>query len=115
MLTKYFESKIGSLLKKSIVTGDDSFVAVYERVYKFEIIGVQNEKLFLAIESYDKSPSGMLKGQSENYFGEHEVELSEFVSRDKILDHLIEKVDKPFLDKYKAKADRFAAKQKQRI
>lgn len=100
MLQKYFETQIGKTIKKNLVTGNDFFTEVYERVYKIEVIGVDPTRLYVEVTSYDKTPSGYMKGGTDKDLGGANIFYQNFETKDQVIREIIKEVDSPFLRKY---------------
>jgi hypothetical protein len=109
MLEKYFETKIGVEIKKNIVTGEDKFTDVFERVYVIEVIGVKKGQLHVEVQSYDVAPSGSRLSRSDKYIGETVISLADYQTKESVIIDIIKKEDTDFYEKYKNKAAVFRA------
>jgi hypothetical protein len=104
MLEKYFETKIGVEIKKNIVTGEDKFTDVFERVYVIEVIGVKKGQLHVEVQSYDVAPSGSRLSRSDKYIGETVISLADYQTKESVIIDITD-----FYEKYKNKAAVFRA------
>ena len=98
MLKNYFEEKVGEKLHKNYITGERLFTETYKRHYSLEVIGIENNQVALRIKSFDITPSGMRKADTDKNFGTCKIELEKDV--DNILEKACRKVDKEFFSKY---------------
>ena len=49
----------------SIHTGVMYFTSIYERVYQMDVIEKDEEKALISIKAFNKTPSGLIKGDSK--------------------------------------------------
>jgi len=81
-MKRYFENKIGQTLGRTVTTGNKSaYGATYARQYFAEILDVAVTGTgigFVTVNrrSQDLTPSGMLAGGTQKYFGDFEIQIS---------------------------------------
>lgn len=69
MLSNYFENKVGQKIHIKYRTGSELFSEVFQRNYDLEVIGVDDEKVYFNIKSYDVVPSGYSKWGTDKDYG----------------------------------------------
>lgn len=102
-LYNYFNSLIGSKVRKSLTTGNKSFTEVYKRQYIFEVLSVSEKEVRFHVSSKNICPAGCYEDSMEdNDFGEISIDIRG-KDRISILNEAIMAKDKSFIDKYNLK------------
>jgi len=82
-MKRYFENKIGQTLGRTVTTGNKAAFTVYARQYYAEILDVKDYTkvphtvVAVNLRSEDLTPSGMLAGGTQRYWGDFRVDPGE--------------------------------------
>ena len=78
-LHRFFEAKIANHLKYRVTTGNQFFAEVYQRIYKMEVITVDEDGVGLLVTSSDVTQTGISKGGTAKGFGTVNVPFGDSV------------------------------------
>ena len=97
-LQKFFEAKLANRLSYRVATGNRFAGEVYERMYRLEVVAVDDITVDFLVTSFDIVPAGMKAGGTDRGFGTGSVPFGDSVEA--MVKSAVAGLDPTFFKKY---------------